>query len=151
MKQTTFTASLVAGCLLAVLTGCNQNSDQSNNNSTTTNQPAPSGASLSTNGDVKVDNTKVNERDRGNTNLTALDQGNSDADVKISASIRKMVVSSTNDFSTMAKNIKIITQSGKVTLRGPVSTDGEKTQIESIAKQVAGDANVENDLEVKTN
>ena len=98
-----------------------------------------------------VDNSKVNQRDRDTNNLTPLDQGNSDSDRMVSASIRKMVVSSTNNFSMTAKNIKIITKDGKVTLRGPVKSDDEKTGIESIAKGVAGEGNVDNQLEVKNN
>lgn len=147
MKLTTL-VSISAAAILA--TGCNQNSDQTSN-ATSTNQTASySSSTPGTNGDTNVDNTRINRRDRNNANPTALDQGNSDADIKTSASIRKMIVSGTNDFSMTAKNIKIITQNGKVTLRGPVISDAEKTKIEAIAKETAGDGNVENDLEVKT-
>ncbi len=60
-------------------------------------------------------------------------------------------VSTTNDFSVDAKNVKIITVAGKVTLRGPVNTTGEKSGIEAIARNIAGDANVNDQLEVKSN
>lgn len=133
----TFAAGIVA-------VGCGQSSDQSN---ATASSPAATNSATVTN----ADNTAINARDRGNTNLTALDQGNTDADIKTSASIRKQVVSSTNNFSTAAQNIKIITQNGKVTLRGPVANDAEKTQIDAIAQGVVGAGNVDDQLEVKAN
>jgi osmotically-inducible protein OsmY len=47
--------------------------------------------------------------------------------------------------------VKIITNDGQVTLRGPVKTEEEKKAIESKAKQVAGVKNVENQLEIASN
>jgi hyperosmotically inducible protein len=47
-----------------------------------------------------------------------------------------------------AHNIKIITQDGKVTLRGPVRSEDEKASIEAKAVAVAGAGNVTNQLEV---
>jgi hyperosmotically inducible protein len=51
--------------------------------------------------------------------------------------------------SVTAHNMKIITQDGKVTLRGPVKSDDEKKQIEKIARSVAGNDNVDSQLEVE--
>ena len=48
-----------------------------------------------------------------------------------------------------ARNVKVITANGKVVLRGPVNTEEEKRRIGEIASNVAGDGNVENQLEVK--
>ncbi len=48
-----------------------------------------------------------------------------------------------------AKNVKIITQGGKVTLRGPVKRDAEKSSIEAKAKAVSGVTSVDDQLEVK--
>ena len=53
--------------------------------------------------------------------------------------------------STSAQNVKIVTNDGKVTLRGPVKSEQEKKEIETKAKQVAGVKNVENQLEIATN
>lgn len=92
------------------------------------------------------DNTAVNERDRSDTAKTPLDQNESQKDIDITASIRKQVVDS--DLSTNAENVKIITQYGLVTLRGPVSTADEKLRIEAIARKVAGDTKVSSQLEV---
>ena len=48
-----------------------------------------------------------------------------------------------------AKNVKIITENGVVTLRGPVKSEAEKTKIAELAKAAAGQAKLENQLEVK--
>ena len=48
-----------------------------------------------------------------------------------------------------AKNVKIITENGVVTLRGPVMNGAEKTKIVELAKTHAGTAKVEDQLEVK--
>ena len=45
-------------------------------------------------------------------------------------------------------NVKIITNAGIVTLRGPVKTEQEKSAIEAKAKQVAGVTRVDNQLEI---
>ena len=98
-----------------------------------------------------ADNSAKNVRDRNDATLTPGDQGNTPDDRDITQKVRKTLVSGTNDYSMTAKNIKIITADGKVTLRGPVKTDAEKIGIVTIAKSVAGDANVEDQLEVKAN
>lgn len=86
-----------------------------------------------------------------NTNsrsLTPLDQGNSQADINITAKIRQQVVART-DFSIEARNVIIITRNGWVTLRGVVNTPEEKRQIADIANNVAGADHVDNQIEVK--
>jgi osmotically-inducible protein OsmY len=98
----------------------------------------------------KADNTGVNARDRAEDALTASDQGGSESDREISRTIRKGIMAK-DDLSTTAKNIKIITQEGKVTLRGPVNTESEQKTIAEIAQGVAGVTSVDNQLEVKTN
>ncbi len=93
------------------------------------------------------DNTSKNERDRDGETLTPIDQSNEPADIKITADARKMVVAD-DDLSMTAKNVKIITVAGVVTLRGPVDTEAEKTAIAEYAKK-AGATTVTNELEVK--
>ena len=96
-----------------------------------------------------ADNTGRNVRDHGDATLTSGDQGNSDADREITRQIRRAL--STNDqFSVTAKNIKIITVGGKVTLRGPVKTQEEQQSIASTAQSIAGAGSVDNQLEVKS-
>jgi osmotically-inducible protein OsmY len=92
-------------------------------------------------------NTGVNVRDRDSVAKTPLDQNENKADIKITADIRKRVVDT--KMSVNAQNVKIITQNGKVTLRGPVKTENEKQRIEEIAVAVAGADKVDSQLEVK--
>lgn len=98
-----------------------------------------------------ADNSRKNVRDREDATLTPGDQGTSPADREITQKIRKALVIDSSGYSVTAKNIKIITVNGKVTLRGPVKTDAEKAGIITLAKSVAGDANVDDQLEVKAN
>ena len=97
---------------------------------------------------VEPDNTRVNQRD-ADTALTKTprDQGQSEGDIETTAAIRKRVVDM--DLSTNAENVKIITADGSVTLRGVVESDEEKQTIERIARELAGEGNVESQLMVK--
>jgi len=97
---------------------------------------------------AQPDNTRVNDRDRGNGPPTPMDQGNGASDLKITQQIRQAVIAD-GSLSFTAKNVKIITNNGKVTLRGPVKTDQERQAIESSARKVAGDGNVDDQIEVK--
>ena len=74
---------------------------------------------------------------------TATDQQENDADRNIRQQIRQAVTKD-DSLSVSAQNVKIITQDGKVTLRGSVKNDSEKQKIVEKAKQVAGVKNVEN-------
>src|SRR5436309_10956886 len=88
---------------------------------------------------AKPDNTAVNERDRSGETQTSGDQSNSSADLKITQAIRQALMKE-SDLSGTAKNIKIITNKGRVTLRGPVKTAQEKAKINHLAKSAAGGA-----------
>lgn len=103
---------------------------------------------FSTNSVNDADNTARNVRDRNNRTLTPLDQGNSKADVNTTARIRKEIIAG-KDMSVNARNVKIITSNGRVTLRGPVDTAEEKRLIGVIANGIAKVENVDNRLEVK--
>ena len=94
------------------------------------------------------DNTGRNVRDRGGDTLTPGDQSESQADRSLTQQIRKAVVAD-KSLSTTAKNIKIITNDGVVTLRGPVNNAQEKEKIQAKAQQLAGANRVDNQLEVK--
>lgn len=108
----------------------------------------PPPATAGTTPAVPPDNTKVNERDRNTGNLTSGDQGNNETDLKITQQIRQAVMAD-GSLSFTAKNVKIITQGGKVTLRGPVNTAQERSAIEAAARKVAGATQVDNQIEVK--
>jgi osmotically-inducible protein OsmY len=99
---------------------------------------------------VDADNTGRNARDADGTTLTPLDQGESEADRTITQNIRKAVVDH-DGLSTNAKNVKIITQNGVVTLRGPVKSPEEKAAIASVAQKTGGVKRVENQLEIESN
>jgi osmotically-inducible protein OsmY len=90
----------------------------------------------------------VNERDRDRNTLTSGDQSESDADRKLTQQIRQAVMKD-KSLSFTAKNVKIITLNGKVTLRGPVNNERERSAIEAAAKQIAGAREVDNQLEIK--
>ncbi len=96
---------------------------------------------------VEPDNSGRNVRDRNDQTKTAGDQSESEADRTISQNIRKALTAD-DSLSTNAKNVKIITNDGTVTLRGPVKSEKEKTDIEAKAKQVAGVKSVDNQLEI---
>jgi osmotically-inducible protein OsmY len=93
------------------------------------------------------DNTARNERDRSDATKTPGDQAENEADRTITQSVRQAITSD-DSLSTDAKNVKVITSDGTVTLRGPVQSEKEKTEIEAKAKQVAGVKKVDNQLEV---
>jgi hyperosmotically inducible periplasmic protein len=95
-----------------------------------------------------ADNTGKNERDRSGETKTPIDQSNKPEDLKVTQDIRKAVMKD-DSLKMNAKNVKIITADGKVTLRGPVNSEAEKTKIEALAKAAAGKMPVHNQLEVK--
>lgn len=97
----------------------------------------------------EVDNSAKNERDRDKTTLTPADQSGTPEDRKLTQAIRQAVVKE-KSLSLTAKNVKIITAEGKVTLRGPVNTAEEKSKIDELAKAAAGKVPVDNQLEVKS-
>ena len=80
--------------------GCDtmQSSSNSDTNESATSEP---------------DNTAVNVRDRDTSTKTPIDQNENQADIDITAKIRKEVVDT--KMSVNAQNVKIITQNGKVT------------------------------------
>ena len=97
---------------------------------------------------AKPDNTATNERDRSGETKTSGDQSNSSADLKVTQAIRRALMKD-RELSTMAKNIKVVTANGQVTLRGPVKTVQEKTKVDQIARSAAGGARIDDQLEVK--
>jgi hyperosmotically inducible protein len=90
------------------------------------------------------DNTKKN---KDQTNPTADQQKMNASDREITQKIRK-AINEDKSLSTYAHNIKIITQDGKVTLRGPVRSEDEKNNLQEKAVAVAGQENVTNQLEI---
>ena len=96
-----------------------------------------------------ADKTRQNVRDRASRPLTPLDQGNSQADVNITAQIRREIIAD-SAMTVNAQNVKIITLNGHVTLRGTVNLLAEKNRIAEIADRIASAGKVDNQLEVPT-
>lgn len=93
------------------------------------------------------DNTGINNRNRDADTATPFDQSESEADRVITQKIRKALIAD-NSLSTNAKNIKIITIKGIVTLRGPVDSTQEKDIIAKKVSNIQGIRKVANQLEV---
>ncbi len=95
-----------------------------------------------------ADNSERNKQDHNSSTLTPGDQGNSKEDIETTRKIRKAVVADSS-LSTMAKNVKIISRNGTVTLRGPVKTEAEKDAVTAKVKEVLGSQSFDNQIEVK--
>lgn len=97
----------------------------------------------------KADNTKVNQRDKNPGEVTADNQKMNAADRDLTARIRRAVIAD-KSLSTYAHNMKIISQNGTVTLKGPVRSDDEVKSLVAKATDAAGSADkVVNQLAVK--
>ena len=105
-------------------------------------------AAMAADDKTKPDNTAINERDRSRETQTSGDQSNSSADLKTTQAIRQALMKD-GELSTTAKNIKIITENGQVTLRGPVKNAQEKAKIDQLARSAAGGAKIDDQLDVK--
>ncbi|MBP6705197.1 MAG: BON domain-containing protein [Vicinamibacteria bacterium] len=127
MRNRFLVCSVAVGALAAALfVGCKDN------------PPAP-------------DNTKVNERDTPTKSEfkppTPMDQGQNRGDIDITAKIRRGLMDD-GALSMTAKNVKVITTDGNVTLRGPVKSEDERTAVVGTAERVEGVRQVDNQLEV---
>jgi len=95
------------------------------------------------------DNTKVNKRDRNPGEVTADQQKMNAADRDLTAKIRRSITSD-KSLSTYAHNVKIVSQNGTVTLKGPVKSDEEKKAVVAKAVAVAGsESKVTDEISVK--
>jgi osmotically-inducible protein OsmY len=95
------------------------------------------------------DNTKTNQRDRQNGETTADQQANNRSDMDITKQIRRALVAD-KSLSTYAHNVKIITQNGSVTLKGPVRSEEEKQAVEQKTAAIVGADHVSSQLAVAT-
>lgn len=94
-----------------------------------------------------ADNTAANKVDADQNTLTPADQGTSESDVKTTKDIRVALMS--DELSFNAKNIKIITKDGHVTLRGVVDSAAEHDKILKLAAGYAHPTHLTDDLKVK--
>ena len=96
---------------------------------------------------VPADNTKVNKQNRAKDAATADQQKENSSDREITQKIRQSLMDD-KTLSTYAHNVKVITQDGQVTLKGPVRTEEEKKIVEAKATDVAGTGHVVNQMSV---
>jgi hyperosmotically inducible protein len=95
-----------------------------------------------------ADNTKRNSSEQNKNTDTAEKQSNSKDDLALTQKIRQAVMKD-GSLSMNAKNVKIIAQDGKITLKGPVDSQQEKDTIATEAAEIAGKDKVDDQLEVK--
>ena len=95
-----------------------------------------------------ADNTKVNQRDQNANEPTADQQKNNRPDSDLTQQIRQAIMKD-KSLSTYAHNVKIVTQNGQVTLKGPLRSDDEKRAVEAKATEIAGQNNVTSELDVQ--
>ena len=97
---------------------------------------------------TEADNTKRNSSEQNKNTDTAEKQSNSKDDLALTQKVRQAVMKD-KSLSMNAKNVKIIAQDGKITLKGPVDSQQEKDKIGTEAGEIAGKDKVDNQLEVK--
>lgn len=100
----------------------------------------------STNG-IDNDNTGKNVRDRDLNTITPDDQLENEADRTITQKIRQALLAD-ESLTANAKNIKVVTINGVVTLRGPVASAAEKEAIARKLTSISGIQRVDNQLEI---
>lgn len=99
-------------------------------------------------GQSPADNTRMNQGDQSQNAVTADQQKMNRSDRDITQQIRRSIEKD-KSLSTYAHNVKVITQNGMVTLKGPVRSEDEKRAIEAKATEVAGADKVTNEIEVQ--
>jgi hyperosmotically inducible protein len=100
-----------------------------------------------TSGSPAADNSARNKaHDQEKTADQQAKGGAGDRD--ITKKIRRAIIAD-KSLSMYGHNVKIVTQDGAVTLKGPVHTDAEKQSIGAKAEEVAGQGKVTNELTVK--
>jgi hyperosmotically inducible periplasmic protein len=128
LRNTRFLVVLVLAMFFGVSTGLAQDTDS---------QKTPSAA----------DDTKINQRDRNKTEPTADQQKENRSDRELTRDIRRALVKD-KSLSTYAHNVKIISENGMVTLKGPVRSEEEKQAVEAKAVAVAGQGKITNEIHV---
>jgi len=123
------------GFVFCALAACQKNGDASSQRDSTTVEP------------VATDNTESNAVDERVQALTPGDQLENEADLGITQRARKQVMDG-EDLSTSAKNVKIITRDGIVTLRGPVASDSEKAAVLRLVQSVEGVRSVDDQMTI---
>lgn len=96
---------------------------------------------------AKPDDSAVNTQDRQKGAVTADQQKETPHDRALTQQIRKSLVKD-KSLSSYAHNVKVVSQNGVVTLKGPVRSDEEKRSVEAKAAEIAGRDNVRSEISV---
>jgi osmotically-inducible protein OsmY len=83
------------------------------------------------------DNTAHNKGDAADAAKTPFDQSENQADIKITADLRKAILGM-EGMSTNADNVKIMTANGVVAVRGVVESQSEIDAITKLVKETPG-------------
>lgn len=134
--------TVIVVSLALAAAGCSRAEGKSNDTTRPEDRPSVANA--------PADNTRKNVRERDPGSLTPMDQAENEVDRTITQKIRQEVVKN-DTLSMSAKNIKIITVNGVVTLRGPVKSDKERADIGALATHLDGVKRVDNLLEIAAN
>ena len=94
-----------------------------------------------------ADNSGRNARDSEANRVTAGSQKMSGTDLEVVAQVRRNIVAN-DDLSVNGQNVKIIVESGVITLRGPVKSQEESRWIENATRRAASSYKIVNQLEV---
>ena len=111
-------------------------------------EKASAGTMATESSGADVDNSAVNKRDRSRSALTADQQSSGTSDTEITRQVRRALIAD-KGLSIYAHNIKIITNGGVVTLKGPVKSVDEQKKALSLATAVAGVSQVNNQISIK--
>lgn len=125
---------VIAAIIAAAAAGCSKTEPTSTTQTTSSTLVTP-------------DHTQLNGRERAGA-ITPLQQGEDMADIRTTQAIRKAIMAE-DRLSMDAKNVKIVTTSGTVTLRGTVKDKMEKDLIDGNARAAAGVNQVDDQLEVQ--
>jgi hyperosmotically inducible protein len=107
------------------------------------------GVSYAQTANPQPDNTKVNQRDRDPNEPTADQQKMNASDQQLTTTIRKSIMAD-KSLSTYAHNVKVISQNGTVTLKGPVRSEDEHKSLLAKAASACGSADkVHDEMSVK--
>jgi hyperosmotically inducible periplasmic protein len=96
---------------------------------------------------AKPDNSSVNQQDRQSGATTADSQKDNRNDRTLTQQVRKALVKD-KSLSSYAHNVKVVSQNGVVTLKGPVRSEDEKRTVEAKAAEIAGRDNVRSEISV---
>jgi hyperosmotically inducible periplasmic protein len=95
----------------------------------------------------KPDNSAVNSQDRQQGAVTADQQKANPNDRALTQQIRISLVKD-KSLSTYAHNVKVDSQNGVVTLKGPVCSEEERHSVEAKAAEIAGRDNVRSEISI---